>query len=220
MAENIAILLMDLSAYSILVPILIGGLAWSTHDQSQRLLFWLVLISGLFEVLALVVGALLDLRNLPLLHLFTIIQTVLLAKLYQQHLQPLIAPRTMNMIIISFIVIASLGAIYADGLLRFNSSARVLESLLLIIFSLLYFYKTLRELKIKRLEQEPIFWISTGILIYFSGNFLIFICCNYIITSNPFLFTAWGLHAILNICLNLLFTIALLVNQKSVKTIS
>lgn len=209
MNEGLAILIMDISAYSICLPAAIGLIRLRNLTWEQQIVLRLVGISIFFEFAALYIGAALDLKNLPLLHIFTVLQFYLLALIYRRNLPPVIPTRIINWLIIVFVVIAILSAIFLEGLLRFNTYPRALESIMLIFFSLTFFYKTLKELKIKKLEREPVFWINSGVLIYFSGSLLIFIVSNYFFTSDDILFVAWGIHAILNIVNNLLYGIAL-----------
>ena len=56
---------------------------------------------------------------------------------------------------------------------RIVKYAMTIESLLMIVWTLIYFYELIRSLKIQNLLTFPFFWICSGILIYYSS--LIFI---------------------------------------------
>jgi len=215
MDEHLAMLIMDISAYSISIPLLIGWINLRNLNWEQRMLLILIYISIFFELAALLVGMIMEHNNLPLLHVFTVLQFLVLALIYRRKLHPLIDEKLISGTIVFFMLFALISAFIFDGLLRFNTYARALESVLLIFFALAFFYKTLQELKIKKLEREPMFWISTGVLIYFSGNLIIFIVCNYFFTSDEFLFIAWSIHAILNIVTNVFYAITLWIRPQT-----
>jgi hypothetical protein len=215
MHEEMAVLFMDLSAYSIGLPAVVGVIKFKKLNRDQRMLFWLVSFSFVFELAALLVGLVMELNNLMLLHIFTVIQFFIITLIFRKHLKPIIAPTSIDVLIVLFFISAIINALFLDGLLRFNTYARALESGILVFFALAFYYKTLKELKIKHLEQEPMFWISTAIIIYFSGSLIIFIVSNYFITSDEFLFSAWGMHAILNVLANTLYAITLWIKPQT-----
>jgi hypothetical protein len=209
MNEDLARWLADISAYSVLLPLAIGLVRWKKLADVQQLLMLLLLISFLFEIGAVWVSEKLDLPNLPLLHLFTIIQFTILILIFHKVLVPRFTKRWLWGILIGFGVFAITDALFISNLQSFNPLARLVESLILITCSFLYLNKTLQELKIKHLDREPMFWISAGVLIYFAGGFLIFISSNYIMPIKLTFFLFWGLHAVLNIITNLFYSVAL-----------
>jgi len=74
---------------------------------------------------------------------------------------------------------------------------------------LLGFNKILVELDTRYPTKQPAFWISTGILFYFSGNLVVFILSNYISNDNHLLTVAWGIHAVLMAILNSFIAVGL-----------
>lgn len=209
MNEELSRLLADISAYSVFLPLLIGLLRLRKLVQVQQLLLGLLFISCCFEFGAFWVSQQLDSPNLPLLHVFTVLQFCLLLLIFRQELIPLIPVRWFPIILVSFVVFAVIDASLISGLQSFNPLARLVESILLLFFSLAYLYKTLNEMRVERLEREPSFWISSGLLIYFAGGFLIFISSNYLMPLEMTAFLFWGLHAVLNTILNLFYSAAL-----------
>jgi len=77
----------------------------------------------------------------------------------------------------------------------------------------LFFYKTLSDLKIEKLEQNAAFWFVVGLLLYFSGALFIF-------TSNNFLknkesgMLLWFMHGIFLTLLHLSTALALYLDKK------
>lgn len=205
--------LTDISMYSIGLPVLLGFIRFRYWNSVQRWIAGLVLASLLGEVLVRGMAHLFG-NNLILLHGFTLVQFVLLIFIFEKGLKPLLPQLFFRGLILFFLIFTLTDLLFLNGLQQFNSFSRPLASFIIIFFALSFFYKTLTELKIKHLEQSPLFWISIGCLLYFSGSLFIFIFTNYVRNSNEVLLTLWGIHALFNILLNSSYTIALWVKPR------
>ncbi|MEM9920606.1 MAG: hypothetical protein AAF990_21085 [Bacteroidota bacterium] len=203
-----------ISMYSIFLPVLIGLFRLKQLLGIQKLVGLLVLTSLLAET-GIYLLTVWDISNLPLIHLFTALQFTLLSLILAKALRPLFPERFFQILIPTFLGFAIIDAFFLNGLYNFNSFARPLASSILLFLALSFFYKTLKELKIKSLEREPLFWLCIGIVIYFSGSLLIFLLTNYVKTSNEVLRTLWGIHAIFNIILNTSYSIILWIKPTS-----
>jgi hypothetical protein len=73
---------------------------------------------------------------------------------------------------------------YWESFNRFNSIANALPNLGLMFFVILYFYELLRDQHADKLSTFPMFWISSGILLYVSINFFLFIFGEFVM-FNP-----------------------------------
>ncbi len=73
------------------------------------------------------------------------------------------------------------------------------ESILLMAISILYFLES-AEYAYPRISKRYSFWVTSGVLIYFSSNFLTFILANVA--------EFWFIHHIVNFFTNLLFVYA------------
>ena len=94
---------------------------------------------------------------------------------------------------------------------EFPDLFRTVESLVLIGFSVLFFFNALRYLEVKRIERTFPFWISGAVLLYFTGNLLLNIFGSYIAeTSDKVYYTVWTIHTIFNMILYILYGVALL----------
>ncbi len=211
MEANLSEIIVNVSALSAGFPFLVGLLKYRRLNQLQVRVFSLVCLSVFFELLAtyssLIPGF--EAFNLPLLHTFTFIHYLMILWVYQQHLANLFRPKLVPILAAVFLVMVVVNGIWGDGFTNFNPHARALQALLVLFFVLSYFYRTLREMKITQLERDPLFWVSTGLLLYFSGSLLIFIVSNSITTSPAIMFTVWGIHSLLNILLNIFLAISL-----------
>lgn len=197
-----------LSICSIVFPLSLCIYNYANLSSLQKLIGLLVLVTILGE-LGSNWAAEYYKNNIPVFHLFTLIQFTLFTFIMEKGLHPWPPKIIFKCLRISFIIFALLDAFWWNGINNFNNYARPLSSILLICFALTFFYKTLKELQIKNLESVPLFWLSIGVLIYYSGSLLIFLFTNYVKSSDAALYTIWGIHAIFNIILNISYFIAL-----------
>lgn len=101
-----------------------------------------------------------------------------------------------------------------EGLLAFPSIPVGIYSLTGIVFSLLYFAKLLQTLEVKYLEREPMFWVASGFLIYFSGNLLMWFAIDFITYNYYFFNSIYRITKVLTLLLNVLFIVALVLNPQ------
>jgi len=91
-----------------------------------------------------------------------------------------------------------------------NSYTLTFTSLLFIVFAVRYFYLLIRDLPTDKIQRLPMFWVNTGVLIYFAGGLFLFAMRNYLISTFQDDQTIyWTFHNFLNIVKNLLFAVAL-----------
>lgn len=148
--------------------------------------------------------------NLPILHLYTVLEFNLIALFYFSFFGYFYSRRLVPSLMVFFTGFAVLNSLFIQKITEFNTYSRGLEALLVIIFSLLCFYKLLIELSSKNPTQQPIFWINTGFLLYFAGNLVLFILSNVILKENKaFNYMSWGLHSCLIALLYILIGIGL-----------
>jgi len=148
--------------------------------------------------------------NLFLMPIDTLVEFGLLAWMYRRAFRPSALSRWLPAVVAGF-ALASLPS-YAQpaNLLHFNTWQRFAESVLILGLVLLYFYRVIRELVIVHLEREPLFWVSVGLLLYFSGNVFIFVSSNYVLQHSKALsLRMWDIHAMLYMVLYGFYTWAL-----------
>lgn len=192
--------------------VLIGILRFKALNTEQRILFILIALTGLVELASRILW-MNKISNLFLYHIYAVVEFSLLSILYTRHLKGLIKPVFIEVVIVGFILFAILNSIFFQSLRQFNSNVTFIECLLLIILSILYFYKLLRDLNHKKLEYEPMFWISMSVLTYFSGALILFHVANDLIPiPEKERVAVWGVHALFNIVHYLLYAVALFVN--------
>lgn len=113
---------------------------------------------------------------------------------------------------LAFAFLAVWNATLGDGFYNFPKVTAGLYSVAGILLPLSYFYRVLQELKIERIELDPMFWVCTGMILYFSGNFLLWCGLNLLTFDYAFFNSVYSINRGLTIFLNFCFVIAILLN--------
>ena len=185
-------------------------------NPEQTLLARLIIFSALVELIAfplMYFGQ----NNLPLLHLFTVIEFFFLAKIYQLVLKEEIPNPIFKYGIGLFVLMAITYAFFINSIWKHNDLIRAVQGTVMIVLSMLFFYYTLKKSELKYLERQPMFWINTGNLIYFSTALSIFLFSNYgdmTKSKDDLPILIWSIHVVIAIIRNICYAIAIGINFK------
>jgi hypothetical protein len=198
-----------LSLVPVIVATMVAIVRFHRLPAALRCVAGLVFFSDFVEIVSRVLGARQQ-SNLFLLPIDTLAEFGLLAWMYRLALRPSAVSRLLPAVVAVFALASLFSYANPASLYEFNSVQRFAESLLIIGLVLLYFYKVIRELVIVHLEREPLFWVSVGLLLYFSGNVFIFVSSNYVLQHSKSLsLRLWNIHELLYMVLYGLYAWAL-----------
>jgi hypothetical protein len=198
------------SIWAVAVAALVGLARYRRLGYTQRLLLVLTLLALLVEIISLA------LRyhkrpNLFLAPIDTVLEFSVLGFMYSRTLRPLVVSRFIPFLVGAFVLGSA--ATYSPRLdtVQFSPVQHFLESLFVLAFVGYYFHREItRELVTRQLERDPMFWVSTGLLLYFLSSMFIFLSSNYMLKNSiEFSRQLWTVHALLYIFLNMLYTVAL-----------
>lgn len=206
-----SVILANISNYIGLIPSIFAFFRIKSPYKTHRQLALLVWVGFAIAMLAQVVPYLFGITNLWLLHIYTIVDFILLTFIYSST----IGPFTTRILIIVFPLFAAINSIFFEHLITLNVLNRSLSAFILMFYALSFFAKTLREMKIFNLERSPLFWISIGVLFYNAGSFFIFLFSQNISATSKLWATYFGIHSIFTILLYIFYTIALWVQPKT-----
>ncbi|MBA3683208.1 MAG: hypothetical protein H0W73_18890 [Bacteroidetes bacterium] len=96
-----------------------------------------------------------------------------------------------------------------NGLKSMDNFSTSLESIIFIFYSISFFYYALKNLIFENLLSTPLFWLNTAILIYFSGNLILFVFSNYMAQTDPVKYgILWAvIHTFFNVLYNVLLSV-------------
>jgi hypothetical protein len=98
-----------------------------------------------------------------------------------------------------------------------NSYTLIFQSIVIICYSLYYFYWLIRELPTAQLHLLPMFWINSAYILFFSGNLFLFVFTSYLVNVlNNDLLVYWTLHNVLGIIESVMIIVALWMDLRNI----
>lgn len=147
-----------------------GIYVFKSLDARLRWLFYYVCLASMAAVISYslsIVGT----NTMPGLHIYVPLEFIVLTLFYANYIKEYINRKYIWIIIGAFVIFCIMNAIFFQEIAIYPNIPRAMESIVMVIFSVLYFHKVMVEAKIKKLSKEPMIWINTGILVYFSFDF-------------------------------------------------
>lgn len=203
-----------ISAYSIILPTIVGVYTFKRNNGTLRKLSVLIFFSAIAELVASIMYNY-NMNNLFAFHLHTFVEMTVLSLIFRDIYNGNFKPKLTTVVLILFWIFSIINIFFFDHLDQFNANQRYVAGIIIIIFSLLYYQQMFQELKVERIETHPYFWLCSSLFIYFAGTLFLFILIaskEILVGSNSYAF--WNLHSTLNINLNLGYSITLWMGKK------
>ena len=199
----------------VLIPLLYVLFRKEKLSAVQRKLCILLTVLLFVEILSTILWFW-KITNMPVYHIYTVIEFLLILNIYSEVLAKAITQSGVFALGISFFLFSCFNALFIQSIFTFNSIPIVILSILVIFITFMSFYKILKDPEYTLLNNNSLFWISAGLLIYFSSSLVLFYINNSLNLTRSESYSIWGLHAIINILLILFYTRALWVQQEKV----
>ncbi len=211
--------LADISTYSILLPS--GMVFWGLRkfDQSIDLIRILVLSTLILDSInvyyvsdyCIVDG---QKNNMFLFHIFTFFEAILLILYFRNFFHLNWIRKILLALSGAFSALVFLNIFLWESLDQYPSITRSLECILIIILSIIFFVYLFQKSLVTNLILYPHFWLVSGLLLFFAGTFFMNIVGSLVINQNDLSFNVYHIHSILNIFLNIIYTIALWMSSR------
>jgi hypothetical protein len=195
---------------SVLIPISVALIKYRWVDRVLLLIFYYLLLDGIVNLFGVVLFRS-HINNLPLLHIYTVLEFLLLSFFYTKLLKGVLARNIIRFLMVLFPLLCIINFTFFQSILRFNTYTRPLEILLIMGYSLAYFAQANEANEVKSWSSNSLIWVNIGIVLYFSGALFIYSFSNFTTayTSPKYqslnLFI-WDIHAALLLCMYLLFS--------------
>jgi hypothetical protein len=191
---------------SVLIPIGIATYKIKYANKSLKTIWYYLLMDGCSNIVASILADF-HINNLPVLHIFTILELLILGYFYLSILKDKKARRVVKYVMVIFPLFCIINLIFFQSIYHFNTNARPVEALIIMACSLAYFAQINDEGT--EWSINPLNWINTGILLYFSGALFIFSFSNLVVSHISKRYFAintlmWNIHATLVLIMYLL----------------
>jgi hypothetical protein len=183
----------------ILLPVIIAFVRRRFLSRAGKvLLFYL----GLDAVVSLISSVLANysIPNLPLYHIATLFETVILLYFFRVIFDNKHFREYINLLLVIVPALQILNTLLIQQINEFNSYALSLQSLLIIVLCFFYWWHYETDTS-ESWASVPLHWIISGIMLYFSSSFIVFTFSNLasVTLSKKALILLWNLHASLSI---------------------
>ena len=191
---------------SVLLPLIMGLWRFRGLSAGYRILWYYLLFAGSMNVVSTIL-AVRKVPNLYLLHWYTIAEFILLS-LYFVRI-PRGGPSKWTLILVGLLFgLAALLNLLSVN--QFNTYSRPAEAIILSAYCVIYFYKGGSEPD-GVWSNNGVNWIVSGMLLYFSGAFLLFVFSDMILNAQnrPLRMLVWNIHGSLVMVMYLLISAGL-----------
>lgn len=216
----------DIQSYLIRSTIIISGCAGLVYVVNRKkfppLFQWAGLYTafrGLFEITGSIMADY-DIPNLQLLHLYNIMEFIILGFFFQSIFRTYEWKKLPTPLIIGGVILLVADSLFIEPISTYNRYAKTFVLSLLITASLISFYLMIMKDK-KILEYRALQLIVSAILLNSAGALFLYLFSHQIFSfGNSFAKEIWSINAVINFLSQLLFIISFWIiirfNQKKV----
>lgn len=192
---------------TVVIPLAMGIYRYPRLHLPHKIIFYYLVFGGVMDVVAGYTSAH-RINNLWLLHLYTAAETVILLSFYMTIIRDRGIRRVIPYLMVVFPLVCAANIAWWQSMKRFNTYTRPVEALLMMFAGLVYFLENSQmALDPKKGPRTSLTWINTGLLLYFSLSFFIFIFANYLHQKQLFNTFIQTLHATFVVIMYLLVAV-------------
>nr|WP_319502094.1 hypothetical protein [uncultured Draconibacterium sp.] len=172
---------------SILIPFFIGIYRYKHLDKSLRLFLYFVVYGTVTEIVSRIViryGLIIyngETNTLPITHLYLLAEFLILGLFYSHILKDILQKRVIITLVVLFVVYCIINTLFLQSIFTYAAFPHALSKILLVGFSILFFYKVMIDASIPNLWKEPLVYINLAVLIYYSGSLFYSLLFNVIL---------------------------------------
>lgn len=198
----------DISSWSTWIPMIIGVIRFRNLTYSLKSVVALALVS-------LVIDFISDFstRENPIViytvRIYSVCEFTLLSVFFIGQNSRIAFKRILIAFLFLFICL-EIYDFYIQGFVIWDNLSLAVESVIMILYSLVTFYFIMQDMQYPKIASTPQFWVITAILLYFGGNIFVFASSNYFIAQHSGIDRyTWGVHSIIHMAFNILIAAGL-----------
>ncbi len=178
-----------------LVPVIIGISSYKLLTRELKILIGFLMISFSVAMVNTYI-AFTGKNNMMVFHIYTLVEYTFLIIIFSYWQKIKVVKTGLLISIPLFTLIWIIAKLFLEDPLRFDNFTSSLECAILVSVSA-YTLFSMVGANLDSLFQEPRFWVSTSVLIYFSGNLIAFAISSIIVI--------WTIHNVLHIIADLCY---------------
>jgi hypothetical protein len=184
----------------IFIPLVVLIFNYKYLTKSLKIILYLLAIGFLFNSIEIILASF-KIRNVPLFHLYTVIEFVLISLYFYFLTKRDFFKKIIRIFLVIFFVVVVLNKIFLETIDKLDNYTLTIESIFLLILSSIYLTEYLSDNLIVKIRDYK-FLLAIGFMIYFGGNLFVFALSNE--------FDIWLVHNILLLLLWSIYTLAII----------
>jgi len=187
--------LAGISSLVLLYPLVAGISRFKRVSRPVKIICIHIFIAAVFEIISRWYW-LHRQNNLFLLHLYTFWELEIISLFYLQLLRQRMMQWGIAAGMIVFALFSWADAFYMDGLKHFNTYARPVACIMMMVYAIVYLYKRLSDAQPISFTKEAVLILNAAFLFYFSVSFFLFLLSNYMLQDAAKTHTVWAMHTL------------------------
>jgi len=208
--------LSNTSAFSGVFPVVAVLLNYKRLDKVLRIAAVFFVISAGFDLWQEITIKMHMVNNLHIIRLFLVICLLFFSAIYYNAFFSRVLKKTVVILSALVLLVMIVNAVFIDAIKDYPALPHTVLNIVLIFYSLAYFYQLLSRQEFVHIEKQGLFWINAGVLFYFSINIFLFMLFSRIIQAGQEDYLM--IQSVTNIIANLLYTVGLLCKPQPQKT--
>lgn len=197
---------------------LVGVIFYKHLNNTLKVIFGLVCLAVITEFSSQIIIYILKGTTIWISHFYVMIEFFLWALFYWFLMKSYVKKKLFWTVALLFELYCILNTIFIQDLNEYPLT-RAVESIFIVILSIITFHRIMIEGKMEKLTTEPVVWINTAVLLYFSSSVFFHLLFNLSLNVNiEFLKLSGYFFIAANTLLYLLFSVSFYLQKlKSVK---
>jgi hypothetical protein len=193
----------------VLIPMVPALVKYRILSAELKVLSWYLFMSAGSNVITSMLAHN-RVNNMPVLHIYTFMELAVLGIFYRKAFGSTTLARYIPILIFSFFALCIANLLFFQNIYTYNTYTKSVEAIIVIFLAVNYFKKTLDATGVQTVHRNVLPYVNSGLLIYFSGSFILFVIPNMILfVPGIFGHVIWAVHATLLLIMYLLFATAL-----------
>jgi hypothetical protein len=209
MFEQIRDIFFEYAPWAVFIPWLLALIQLQKYPPALKTIFYYLALAVCTHLLSFVLWKLRR-NNLPVLHVYTVLEYLVLLRFYYLILKGFIPVAVFYILAFIFPAFSITDSLLLEKIYTFNTYSRSVEALIFIFLSVCWFVKTVSDAGTNENTNRPLNYIAGGLLIYFAGSVVLFSFRDLISQlTRSFLMNVWSLHTLLLFLMYILITAGL-----------
>jgi hypothetical protein len=198
-----------------IIAFVIGLILYKRFPKEIKTVFYFVAFGALTELYYRIHLLFIMKNGMPIGHFYFPIAIFIAGMFYKQILNDFIKPKYIVGVIILYEIYCIINPIFVQGLFEYASLTGSIGALIIFLFSVVFFVKVMVDANIMKLSAEPLIWINTAFLIYYTVGFFYHSLYNLRTTASmEVALFAIKIFALLNLLFYVIISVAFVLSVK------